>query len=76
MLAYVRRIANVIEAGQGDGTFVNVPAMAQALLILGIRNGTTEWYGGTRAHYRIDEVADFTARLALSGVMGHDQRPQ
>lgn len=38
--AYVHRIANVIEAGQKDGTFVDVPPMTQALLILGMCNDT------------------------------------
>lgn len=71
--AYVHRIANVIEAGQNDGTFVDIPPMTQALLILGMCNGTTEWYSGTRSHLSIDEIADYAARVALSGVMGTDR---
>jgi AcrR family transcriptional regulator len=68
--AYVRRIANVIEAGQKDGTFVDVRPMTQALLILGMCNGTTEWYSRTRSHPSIDEIADDAARIALLGAMG------
>jgi AcrR family transcriptional regulator len=68
--AYVRRIAKVIEVGQKDGTFVDVPPMQQALLILGMCNGTTEWYGVTRSRRSIDEVADYAARMALGGAMG------
>jgi AcrR family transcriptional regulator len=71
--AYVHRIANVIEAGQKDGTFVDVPPMTQALLILGMCNGTTEWYSGTRSHLSIDEIADYAARITLSGVTGAER---
>jgi AcrR family transcriptional regulator len=67
--AYVHRIANVIEGGQQDGTFVDVPSMTQALLILSMCNGTTEWYSA-RSHLSIDELADYAARMALSGVTG------
>ena len=34
ILGYVHRIATIIEAGQADGTFVDIPPMTQALLIL------------------------------------------
>ena len=44
--------------------------MTQALLILGMCNGTTEWYSAARSHLSIDEMADDAARMALSGVMG------
>jgi AcrR family transcriptional regulator len=74
MSAYVRGIAKVIEAGQKDGTFVDVPPMQQALLIIGMCNGTTEWYGVTRTRRSIDEVADYAARMALNGAMGTDRR--
>jgi AcrR family transcriptional regulator len=72
MLGYVHRIANVIDAGQKNGTFVDVPAMTQVLLILSMCNGTTEWYGGTQSHLTIDELADYAARIALWGVTGVD----
>jgi AcrR family transcriptional regulator len=71
--AYVRRIAKVIEAGQKDGTFVDVPPMPQALLIVGMCNGTTEWYSSTRSHLSIDELADYAARMTLSGVTRTDR---
>jgi AcrR family transcriptional regulator len=71
MSAYVREIAEVIEAGQKDGTFVDdVPATAQTLLILGMCNGTTDWYGSFPALRKIDEIADYAAQLALAGAMG------
>lgn len=71
MNAYIREIAEVIEAGQKDGTFVNdVPATAQTLLILGMCNGTTDWYGSFPALRKIDEIADYAAQLALAGAMG------
>jgi len=70
MLAYARRIANVIEAGQSDGTFVAFPSLTQALLILGMCSGTTEWYSAAQSRLSIDELADYAAQLALSGVMG------
>jgi AcrR family transcriptional regulator len=65
--AYVHRIADVIAAGQKDGTFVDVPPMTQALLIIGMCNGTVDWYQATRSHPSIDEIADYAAQLALSG---------
>jgi AcrR family transcriptional regulator len=70
MSTYVRRIANVIEAGQKDGTFIDVPPMVQALLVIGMCNGTTDWYSSTRSRRSIDEIADYAAQIALSGVMG------
>jgi AcrR family transcriptional regulator len=70
MSTYVRRIANVIEAGQKDGTFIDVPPMVQALLVIGMCNGTTDWYSSTRSRRSIDEIADYAAQIALSGIMG------
>ncbi|PXX03271.1 TetR/AcrR family transcriptional regulator [Mycolicibacterium moriokaense] len=70
MSAYVRDIAHVIEAGQKDGTFVDVPARTQTLLILGMCNGTTEWYGTSQSPRSIDEIADYAAQLALAGAKG------
>jgi AcrR family transcriptional regulator len=71
MYAYIREIAEVIEAGQKDGTFVDhVPAQAQTLLILGMCNGTTDWYGSFPSLRKIDEIADYAAQLALAGAMG------
>jgi AcrR family transcriptional regulator len=67
--AYVRRIADVIEAGQRDGTFTGAPPVTQALLILGMCNWTTEWYSGPGSRLSIDDVAGYAARMALSGVM-------
>jgi hypothetical protein len=65
----------VIAAGQKDGTFVDVPPMTQTLLILGMCNGTTEWYSA-RSRPSIDEIADDAARMALAGATGaiHPQR--
>ena len=71
MWAYVHAIAEVIEAGQKDGTFVDVPAVTQALLILGMCNETTAWYSADRTPLSIDEVADYTARMALAGATGN-----
>jgi AcrR family transcriptional regulator len=73
MSTYVRRIANVIEAGQKDGTFIDGPPMIQALLIIGMGNGTTDWYSSTRSRRSIDEIADYAARIALSGLLGSDR---
>ena len=70
ILAYARRIADVIEAGQRDGTFAVAPPLTQALLILGMCSGTTEWYSASQSRLSIDEVADHAAQMALSGVMG------
>lgn len=65
---YVRKIAAIIAAGQKSGVFRVVPAIPHALLVLGMCNSTSEWYSDTRSHLTIDEVADYTAQLALSGV--------
>jgi AcrR family transcriptional regulator len=70
---YVHRISRVIEAGQKDGTFIDVSPMTQALLILGMCNGTTEWYS-PRSRRSIDDIADYAARIALSGALGPDRR--
>jgi AcrR family transcriptional regulator len=70
MAAYVHDIADVIKAGQKDGKFVDIPPTTQALLILGMCNGTTDWYRGARSRPSIDEIADYTARMALAGAQG------
>ncbi len=73
MSRYLRCIARVIEAGQQDGIFVDFPATPQALLIMGMCNGTAEWYRPNRSHPSIEEIADYAARIALSGAMGTDR---
>jgi AcrR family transcriptional regulator len=74
MAAYVHSIAKVIRAGQKDGSFIDLPPSTQALLILGMCNGTTDWYTGGRSQVSIDEIADFAARIALAGVQGVPKR--
>jgi AcrR family transcriptional regulator len=70
MIAYARRIADVIASGQETGRFIDVPPMTQALLILGMCDGTTEWYGHARTSRNIEQIAEYAARMALSGVLG------
>ncbi|MDX1872083.1 TetR/AcrR family transcriptional regulator [Mycolicibacterium sp. 120266] len=72
MSDYVHRIADVVKAGQRAGTFLPAPPMMQALLLVGMCNGTTQWYEGTRSRTSIDEVADQAARVAISGLTGKD----
>jgi AcrR family transcriptional regulator len=74
MSDYVRSIANVIKEGQKDGTFVDVPPMTQVFLILGMCNGTIEWYTGARPRLTVDQIAESAARLAISGVTGDRTR--
>jgi AcrR family transcriptional regulator len=74
MLDYVRDVADVIEAGQRAGTFVEVPPTTQALLILGMCNGITDWYGSAQPTLSVEEIADDAARMALSGVTRRDRR--
>jgi AcrR family transcriptional regulator len=76
MSDYVHSIATVIKEGQKDGTFVDVPPTTQVLLILGMCNGTTEWYAGARPRLTVDQIAEYAARLALSGVTGDRTRPR
>ena len=73
MSDYVHGIATVIEAGQKDGTFVDVPPMTQALLILGMCNGTTEWYGDARVPP--ERRGDRRLRRADGALGGHGRRP-
>jgi TetR/AcrR family transcriptional regulator, cholesterol catabolism regulator len=70
MIAYTRRIADVIAAGQATGRFIDIPPMTQALLILGMCNETIEWYGHARTSRNIEQIAEYAARMALSGVLG------
>jgi len=74
MFDYVRDVADVIEAGQRAGAFVNVPPTTEALLILGMCNGTTDWYGSSQSNLSVEEIADYAARMALSGLTGGDRR--
>ena len=71
---YVHSIAKVIKAGQKDGSFIDIPPTTQALLILGMCNGTTDWYTRVGSPVRIDEIADFAARIAIAGVQGAPSR--
>ena len=72
MSGYVHRIADVIEAGQRAGVFRPAHPMMQALLLVGMCNGTTQWYEGALSRSSIDEVADQAARIAISGLTGSD----
>ena len=72
MSAYVHRIADVIEAGQRAGAFVPAHPMMHALLLVGMCNGTTQWYEGALSRTSIDEVADQAARIAISGLTGSE----
>ena len=74
MATYVHSIAKVIKAGQKDGSFIGIPPTTQALLILGMCNGTTDWYTRLGSPVRIDEIADFAARIAIAGVQGAPSR--
>lgn len=68
MSTYVQRIADLIAAGQKAGIFFAAPPVTQALLIVGMCNWTSEWYGDSRAPGSIDEIADYAARVAISGL--------
>jgi AcrR family transcriptional regulator len=74
MVDYVHSVAKVIKAGQKDGSFIDIPPTTQALLILGMCNGTTDWYTRVGSPVRIDEIADFAARIAIAGVQGAPSR--
>lgn len=68
MSEYVHRVAGVIEAGQRAGAFVSAPSMTQALLIVGMCNGTTQWFDAIRSGGSIDDIADHAASIAISGI--------
>lgn len=70
MLTYVHAIADVIAAGQTAGTFIDIPPTTQALLIVGMCDGTVDWYNTARSKSTIDEIAEYAARMALAGVVG------
>jgi|GEM_PF-344994 len=70
MSGYVHRVADVIDAGQRTGLFVTARPMTQALLLVGMCNGTTQWFDGARSTGSIDELADQAACIALSGLTG------
>src|SRR5882757_6946503 len=73
MTNYVLAVANVIEAGQTDGTFVDGPSMTQAFLILGMCNDTTTWSDDATRNLSVEEIADYAARMALAGITGIDR---
>ena len=68
MFGYVQRVAGVIEAGQRDGLFFPARPVTHALLIVGMCNSTTEWYDPDRGGDSIEELAEQTARIAISGL--------
>jgi AcrR family transcriptional regulator len=69
--SYLRSIAKIITAGQKAGLFRKAHAMTQALLIIGMCNWTSEWFKARRSRPSIDEVADYAAQLAISGISIH-----
>jgi hypothetical protein len=44
--------------------------MTQALLIVGMCNGTTERRSANRSRLSVDEIADYVAQMALTGATG------
>lgn len=68
--SYIRRLADVIEAGQRAGVFFDGPPASLALLIIGMCNSTTEWRDAGRTKASVDEIADNAARLAVAGLRG------
>jgi AcrR family transcriptional regulator len=74
MWAYVHAIAEVVAAGQKDGVFVDIPPVAQTLLILSMCNGTTEWYRDDPSRLSVQQIADYAAKMALAGATGAKRR--
>jgi AcrR family transcriptional regulator len=75
MSEYIHRIADVIAAGQRAGLFVPAHPMTQALLLVGMCNGTTQWFESPRANGSTDAIADQAAHIALSGLTGTTTKP-
>jgi AcrR family transcriptional regulator len=66
--AYIRRVADVIAAGQQRGHFFATPPTSLALLIIGMCNSTIGWRDGRRTKASVAEIADSAARLAVAGL--------
>lgn len=64
---YVKRVADLIHAGQEDGVFAEGPPMALALMVIGMCNFTLEWHT-TDSGISDEDVAELCARTALGGV--------
>ncbi|WP_197040038.1 TetR/AcrR family transcriptional regulator [Mycobacterium sp. URHB0044] len=65
---YIRRVADILSAGQKAGLFREVPVIPHALLIIGMCSWTTEWYSEARSQLTIDEVAEYAVQLTMSGI--------
>jgi AcrR family transcriptional regulator len=65
---YIRRIADILPASQKAGLLREVPVIPHALLIIGMCSWTAEWYSEARSQLTIDEVAEYAAQLAMSGI--------
>lgn len=63
---YVRRVAEVIESGQREGSLVSIPPTTQALSIIGMCNWTIYWYDPSHGP-GVEEVAAYISRLAIGG---------
>jgi AcrR family transcriptional regulator len=66
--SYVRHVAGVIEAGQQSGDFVHGPPVPTALMLLGMCNGTLEWYQPDR-HMAIADVAALAVSTVMEGLV-------
>jgi len=69
--AYVHRVAEVIADGQKDGSLVEVPPVAQALVIIGMCQWVVFWYSSA-AQLSIEEMANYIAQLAVNGTRRPD----
>ena len=69
--AYVHRVAEVIADGQKDGSLVEVPPVAQALVIIGMCQWVVFWYSPA-AQLSIEEMSNYIAQLAVNGTRRPD----
>jgi len=65
--AYMQRVADVIAAGQQDGSVMQMPSSALARLIIGMSTEVVRWFDAG-AGLSIEEMADYVAQVAINGV--------
>jgi len=71
--AYMQRVADVIAAGQQDGSVMQMPSSALARLIIGMSTEVVRWFDAG-AGLSIEEMADYVAQVAINGVRADPPR--
>jgi len=65
---YIKHVAGVIEEGQRAGELLDGPPVPMALVLVGMCNGTLEWFQPGR-HMSISDIAELAVSIVMDGMV-------